>query len=134
MQTQESARQTYPVETSFGAGVSMHNAETHSPRYWKSPITANLPSPADTMNTFPSRNGSYHDYFERNGSIREDRTPKPIQLNDPIALHLLVETAVLDSQDYEVLGIDEVDVLKKELARVLSRIEGTKRRLALESK
>ncbi|KAK4987293.1 hypothetical protein LTR50_004719 [Elasticomyces elasticus] len=135
MQIQESPRQIYPVETSFRAGVFTHNAETHNPRYWKSPITANLPSPADTMNTFSSRNGSYQDYFERNGSIREDRTPKqPIQLNDPIALHLLIETAVLDSQEYEVLGIEEVDVLKKELARVLSRIEGTNRRLALESK
>lgn len=49
-------------------------------------------------------------------------------------MHLLMETAIGDSQQYEVLSFEEADQLKKELAVVTSRIEATKRKLALENK
>ena len=65
---------------------------------------------------------------------RKPISPIPFHRNDVVARHLLVETALLDSQDYELLPIEEVDALKKEKAQLESRLEGTRRKLALESK
>jgi DNA repair exonuclease SbcCD ATPase subunit len=48
--------------------------------------------------------------------------------------HLLYETALLDTQTYEILNIDEVDELKKEQTRLKSRIDAANRKLVLESK
>ena len=45
-----------------------------------------------------------------------------------------METALGDSQQYEILSFEEVDEAKKELAILASRIEATKRKLVLESK
>ena len=58
------------------------------------------------------------------------RTPQ----EDPVGLHMLYETAMLDSRPYEVLDISEVDALKKELVRLHHRIEAANRKLALETK
>ncbi|OCK82319.1 hypothetical protein K432DRAFT_441693 [Lepidopterella palustris CBS 459.81] len=54
--------------------------------------------------------------------------------NDPVAMHLLVETAITDSQSYEVLSFEELEALKKEQQAVNARIEAVQRKLALESK
>jgi len=53
---------------------------------------------------------------------------------DAVGRHLLYETALLDTQSFEILDIDEVDALKKEQERLDSRIEATQRKLKLESK
>lgn len=49
-------------------------------------------------------------------------------------MHLLMETALGDSQQYEVLAFEEIDDLKQQLALISSRIDATKRKLLLESK
>ena len=49
-------------------------------------------------------------------------------------MHLLVETAIGDSQEYEVLSFEEIDELKKELSLLSNRIDASRRKLALESK
>lgn len=49
-------------------------------------------------------------------------------------MHLLVETAVVDSNSYEILSYEEVDELKKEHNFLSNRIDASKRKLALESK
>ena len=54
--------------------------------------------------------------------------------DDPVTMHLLMETAMGDSQHYEVLPFEEADQLKKELAMLSSRLDATKRKLAIESK
>ena len=54
--------------------------------------------------------------------------------NDPVSMHLLMETAIGDSQQYGVLSFEEVDELKKELAILSTRIDATKRKLAIENK
>lgn len=51
-----------------------------------------------------------------------------------MAMHLLVETAIVDSTDYEILSYEEVDELKKEYNFLSNRIDAAKRKLALESK
>ncbi|KEQ58353.1 uncharacterized protein M437DRAFT_59606 [Aureobasidium melanogenum CBS 110374] len=53
---------------------------------------------------------------------------------DALHRHLLVETAMFDSSRFDILAIEEVDALKKEKTKVDARIEGTRRKLALESK
>jgi hypothetical protein len=55
-------------------------------------------------------------------------------LADPIATHLLVETALGDCKRFEVLSFEELEALKKEDAALVSRIEGTRRKLVLETK
>ena len=54
--------------------------------------------------------------------------------NDPVSMHLLMETALGDSQQYRVLSFEEVDDLKKRLDVLFSQIDGLRRKLAIESK
>ena len=49
-------------------------------------------------------------------------------------MHLLMETAISDSKDYEILSFDEVEQLKKERAFLRNRVEASRRKLALETK
>ena len=54
--------------------------------------------------------------------------------HDTVSVHLLLETAMGDSQQYRILSPDEVDNLKREIATISSRVDATKRKLALEVK
>jgi chromosome segregation ATPase len=49
-------------------------------------------------------------------------------------MYLLTETAIGDSTNYEVLSFDEVEQLKKERSLLSTRIQSTKRKLAMETK
>lgn len=49
-------------------------------------------------------------------------------------MYMLAETAIGDSRDYEVLSLEEVEELKKEYTFLSGRIDGAKRKLALEMK
>ena len=62
------------------------------------------------------------------------RSSPLLDSNDPVSMHLLMETAMGDSQHYEVLSFEEIDDLKKELSLLDTRIDATKRKLVLESK
>jgi hypothetical protein len=57
-----------------------------------------------------------------------------LSVNDPIQIHLLVETALGDSQEYEILSQEEVDDLKKQCQSLTQRIEQTRQNLAIQSK
>lgn len=57
-----------------------------------------------------------------------------IKVRDPVAMHLLVETAIGDSQEFEVLSLEELEDIKKEYLLLSNRAEATRRRLLLESK
>lgn len=57
-----------------------------------------------------------------------------LNVNDPIQVHLLVETALGDSQEYEILSQEEVDDLKKQCQTLTQRIEKTRQNLAIQSK
>ena len=56
------------------------------------------------------------------------------QTHDSVGRHLLYETALLDTQTFEILELGEVDALKKEHARLNAKLEAAQRKLALESK
>lgn len=49
-------------------------------------------------------------------------------------MHLLTETAISDSREFEVLSFEEVEQLKKERSYLRGKVETTRRKLALESK
>lgn len=57
-----------------------------------------------------------------------------LNLNDSIQVHLLVETAMGDSMEYEILSEDEVDDLKKQIKIYSQRIEQTRQNLVIQSK
>ncbi len=57
-----------------------------------------------------------------------------LNINDPIQVHLLVETALGDSKEFEILSQEEVDDLKKQVQALTQRIEQTRQNLAIQSK
>ncbi|KAL1856555.1 hypothetical protein Plec18167_007321 [Paecilomyces lecythidis] len=62
------------------------------------------------------------------------RSSALLDVTDPVSMHLLTETAMGDSMGYEVLSFEEVEELKKEYSLLSTRVEATKRKLALETK
>jgi predicted nucleic acid-binding Zn-ribbon protein len=71
---------------------------------------------------------------ERAGFAMSLNTKVRSQNQDVVSRHLLYETAMLDTNAFQILALEEVEDLKKELTRLHSRIEGAQRKLALESK
>jgi hypothetical protein len=57
-----------------------------------------------------------------------------LNVNDPIHVHLLVETALGDSKEFEILSQEEVDDLKKQVQALTQRIDQTRQNLAIQSK
>src|SRR5271167_1012838 len=57
-----------------------------------------------------------------------------LNANDPIQVHLLVETALGDSKEFEILSPEEVDELKKQCRALSQRIDQTRQNLAIQSK
>lgn len=57
-----------------------------------------------------------------------------VDLKDPIQVHLLTETALSDSKEYEILSQEEVDDLKKQIQSLTQRVEQTKANLAIQAK
>ncbi|CAO2655880.1 Nn.00g046830.m01.CDS01 [Neocucurbitaria sp. VM-36] len=53
---------------------------------------------------------------------------------DPVAMHLLVETAIGDSQYFDILTVEEVDALKQEQKTLDARLGTVKRKLESETK
>ncbi|KAG6012630.1 hypothetical protein E4U54_007405 [Claviceps lovelessii] len=93
---------------------------------------------------------SKNDEFDQDGTMNEavqddtrldqnyEPTPTPrsaqVDLKDPIQIHLLTETALLDSQGFEILSQEEVDELKKQAELLSQRVESTRSNLAIQSK
>ncbi|KAI1076571.1 Up-regulated during septation-domain-containing protein [Whalleya microplaca] len=57
-----------------------------------------------------------------------------VDLKDPVQVHLLTETALSDSKQFEILSQEEVDDLKKQCQVLNQRIEQTRANLAIQSK
>ncbi|CAI4211569.1 unnamed protein product [Parascedosporium putredinis] len=62
------------------------------------------------------------------------RASTMVDLDDPIQVHLLTETALFDSRRYEILSEEEVDDLKKQCQSMAQRIEKTRANLAVQIK
>ncbi|OJJ59517.1 hypothetical protein ASPSYDRAFT_873349 [Aspergillus sydowii CBS 593.65] len=72
--------------------------------------------------------------YDPMNSTSHPRRSIPPSANDPVAMYLLTETAMGDSMNYEILSVEEVEGLKKELRVLSSRTNATKRKLTLELK
>ena len=57
-----------------------------------------------------------------------------VDLKDPIQIHLLTETALLDSKQYVILSQEEVDSLKKQCQGSSQRIEQARSNLTIQTK
>jgi predicted nucleic acid-binding Zn-ribbon protein len=57
-----------------------------------------------------------------------------LNINDPIQVHLLVETALWDAKEYEILSSEEVDQLKKQCQSLNQRIQTARQNLIVQSK
>ncbi|KAK4891718.1 hypothetical protein LTR27_009726 [Elasticomyces elasticus] len=123
--------QALPKYESFdGSQYSVPGLDRMSTASWKPPMAVN-----------GNGNGHYDDH-EYNTPIEErashqisvdTRVPRS-QERDIVGQHLLYETAMQDTQSFEILDIAEVDALKKEHARLNARVEAANRKLLLESK
>ncbi|KAH8730931.1 Up-regulated during septation-domain-containing protein [Phaeosphaeriaceae sp. PMI808] len=72
-----------------------------------------------------------------NGSYapREMRKRSSEVLNtDPVAMHLLVETAIGDSQHFDMLAVEEVETLKQEQKTLDARLATVRKKLESETK
>ncbi|TPX10556.1 uncharacterized protein E0L32_008442 [Thyridium curvatum] len=57
-----------------------------------------------------------------------------VDLKDSVQVHLLTETALADSKEFEILSQEEIDHLKKQCVSLQQRIEQTRANLAIQSK
>ncbi|KAL2759863.1 hypothetical protein ACRALDRAFT_1079183 [Sodiomyces alcalophilus JCM 7366] len=76
--------------------------------------------------------GDEQDHHSMNPKHHRDSTL--VDLNDPIQIHLLTETALSDSKTYEILSQEEVDDLKKQIQLLTQRIEQARANLIIQSK
>ena len=72
------------------------------------------------------------DFRQINGSPLPNSTLPNV--NDPVVMQSLVETAMDDSQEFQIMSQEESDAIRKELSVLATRIDGTKRKLVLEIK
>lgn len=83
----------------------------------------------------PSQNSTYNPYEPRyDARPPQPRTSMSLNLNDPVAMHLLMETAIMDSKDFEILSYEELEHIKKDRDRLRTKVEGARRQLGLEKK
>lgn len=131
-------------DSSHDSMASGRGSGDHLPQ-WKPPESLSLNGGGSEFDAFdfhqPPMNERGFD-FETTTTPREERASltlntthlRPPQHSDVVGRHLLYETALLDTQTFDILDIAEVDALKKEQGRLNAKIEATQRKLALESK
>ncbi|KAJ5762312.1 uncharacterized protein N7511_005694 [Penicillium nucicola] len=109
------------------------------PRYLSTMTASDAPAPVQgksLVDGYRDALDPQHDDRSRYNPLNPShpRSSALLNANDPVTMYLLTETAIGDSVDYEVLSLEEVEELKKEKTLLSSRIQGTKRKLALETK
>ncbi|KAJ4381771.1 hypothetical protein N0V86_003136 [Didymella sp. IMI 355093] len=82
-------------------------------------------------------------FGERRDTVRENGgyTPRDfrkrssdVMNTDPVAMHLLVETAIGDSQYFDILTVEEVEALKQEQKTLDTKLGTVRRKLESETK
>ncbi|KAK2755999.1 hypothetical protein FQN54_005797 [Arachnomyces sp. PD_36] len=112
------------------------NSDYGDPRYLSSTSMGGIP-PSNVLldgyrNVLDSNNGNSR--YNSINPTNNARTSHLLDVTDPVAMHLLAETAMGDSLAFEVLPYEEVESLKKEHSFYSNRIDALKRKLALETK
>ncbi|KAM7202797.1 putative involucrin repeat protein [Naviculisporaceae sp. PSN 640] len=80
--------------------------------------------------------GGYENQRPRYNQVNGDKPQSSphVDLDDPIQVHLLTETALSDSRKYQILSQEEVDSIKKQVQSLSMRIEQARANLAIQSK
>ncbi|KAF7856896.1 hypothetical protein EAF04_009657 [Stromatinia cepivora] len=84
---------------------------------------------ADILNVFEEPQARYNP-----GNTAHPQSSVLLNINDPIQVHLLVETALWDAKEYEILSPEEVDDLKKQCQSLNQRIQTARQNLVVHSK
>ncbi|KAI9648461.1 hypothetical protein NHQ30_003095 [Ciborinia camelliae] len=84
---------------------------------------------ADILNGFEEPQARYNP-----GNTAHPQSSMLLDINDHIQVHLLVETALWDAKEYEILAPEEVDDLKKQCQSLNQRIQTARQNLAVQSK
>ncbi|EDU44987.1 involucrin repeat protein [Pyrenophora tritici-repentis Pt-1C-BFP] len=98
-----------------------------SPRFGASAFIPPADVFVDTRRETVRENGVY---TPRNSRKRNSQALE----TDPVAMHLLVETAIGDSQHFDILTVEEVDALKQEQKALDTRLGTVRRKLESETK
>ncbi|KAL8693265.1 MAG: hypothetical protein Q9218_001866 [Villophora microphyllina] len=111
------------------------SSSTNEPTYGAGQHAQIEPSSQTLLNGYRNTLQGANPYGDSDIARRSrSRSSGPLDSHDPVSMHLLMETAMGESQHYEILSIEELEDLKKELALLSSRIDATKRKLVLENK
>ncbi|KAJ5504285.1 hypothetical protein N7463_007159 [Penicillium fimorum] len=123
--------------------ISMRSSQSSygDPRYLSTMTASDAPAPVPPhgktlVDGYRDALDPQHEERSRYNPLNSAHPRSSALLNakDPVAMYLLTETAIGDSTNYEVLSFEEVEELKKEVTLLSTRIQGTKRKLALETK
>ncbi|CAG8904903.1 unnamed protein product [Penicillium egyptiacum] len=123
--------------------ISMRSSQSSygDPRYLSTMTASDAPAPVPPhgktlVDGYRDALDPQHEERSRYNPLNptHPRSSVLLNANDPVAMYLLTETAIGDSTNYEVLSLEEVEELKKEVILLSTRIHGTKRKLALETK
>lgn len=69
-----------------------------------------------------------------NGMPVQQRNTTNMNLNDPVLMHLLMETAISDSKGFEIMSFEELEDLKRRRGFLRTKLDGARRQLGLEKK
>lgn len=121
----------FPSPTSnYPSGLGVPSPSFYPMAYQISPrfgASAFIPPPDVFGEDTARENGSY--------ATRELRKRSSEVLNtDPVAMHLLVETAIGDSQYFDILTVEEVEALKQEQKTLDARLATVRKKLESETK
>ncbi|RYP27044.1 hypothetical protein DL767_007818 [Monosporascus sp. MG133] len=96
------------------------------------------PVPNEPAMRDPFSRSSSNSFGQENARLASMNPGRPqssfLDLKDPVQVHLLTETALLDSKEFQILSQEEVDALKKRCQALNLRIEQTRSSLAIQSK
>ncbi|OAX77633.1 hypothetical protein ACJ72_08066 [Emergomyces africanus] len=124
--------------TMNGASIRSSLSSYGDPKYISSISVAAVVPPPSRVLIDGYRNGinSTQDEIPRYNPLNTSHPRSSVLLNanDPVVMHLLTETALGDSMEFEVLSFEEAEDLKKQLSLLTNRIDSLKRKLALEMK
>ncbi|KAL8946561.1 MAG: hypothetical protein Q9222_007060 [Ikaeria aurantiellina] len=111
------------------------SSSVNEPQYGAGQHAQIEPTSQTLLNGYRDTLPSVVSYGDQSSAKRSrSRSSGPLDSHDPVSMHLLMETAMGESQHYEILSIEDLDELKKEIALLTSRIDAIKRKLVLENK
>ncbi|TID14510.1 putative involucrin repeat protein [Venturia nashicola] len=123
------AAMTYSVASSLYPDQERMSILPPPSSYYGTPLQPQTPSSETLLGAYQSSDSS-----ARQSEPYQTRQRISPTLSDPIQTHLLVETAIGDCQQYDVLSFEDLESLKKEDILLRKRIYGLRRRLVLETK